>query len=108
MDFSPQVAGPDAFAASHRVMSTSPQSGFVKTLCAQRRDAQGVDVLRGLTLARVDAAGTDSREITSRDDLIAVLGDVFAIPLADVDNAQRDALWQRVRAGHDEWLRSQV
>jgi len=108
MDFSPHVARPDEFAASHRVMSTSPQSGFVKVLCAQRRDAQGVDVLRGLTLTRIDTAGTTGREIASRDELYAVLGDVFAIPLDDVDTTQRDALWQRVRAGHDEWLRSQA
>jgi len=107
MDFAPRVAVPDDFAASHRLMSTSPQSGFVQVLCAQRRDAQGVDVLRGLTFTRIDFTGTSSHEIGSRADLYRVLGDLFAIPLDDIDAAQRDALWQRVRVDHDDWLRSQ-
>jgi arylamine N-acetyltransferase len=108
MDFGPQVAVPDDFVVTHRWMSTSPQSGFVKALCAQRRDAGGVDALRGLVLTRIDATGTTSREIGSPDDLYAVLVDLFAVPLDDLAATERDALWRRVRAGHDEWLRSQV
>lgn len=106
MDFEPRVATPVDFAASHRWMSTSPQSGFVKAMCAMRRDAGGVDILRGLTLTRIDAAGTTTRELANRPDWYAALVDVFALPMHDVDAAQRDALWRRVRAAHDEWLRS--
>jgi hypothetical protein len=29
---------------------------------------------------------------------------VFGLPLYDVDAAERDALWTRIRAAHDAWL----
>ena len=42
------------FAAQHAYLSTSPESGFVKLLSVQRRDAEGADVMVGLVLRRVD------------------------------------------------------
>ena len=51
-----------AFAVRNEWLSTSPESGFVKFLTAQRRDATGVDVLRGQTLLRIgaDAGNVDA------------------------------------------------
>ncbi len=43
-------AGMVEFAARHQWLSTSPDSGFVRVATAQRRDATGVDILRGLVL----------------------------------------------------------
>ena len=41
------------FWTRHEWLSTSPESGFVRVATAQRRDATGVDILRGLVLTRV-------------------------------------------------------
>jgi len=48
---------PADFAEIHEWFATSPESGFVRTLTAQRRDAKGVDLLHGCVLRRLDAAG---------------------------------------------------
>ncbi|MGZ4490589.1 MAG: arylamine N-acetyltransferase [Nocardioidaceae bacterium] len=47
------------FVAQHEWLSTSPESGFVRVPMAERRDATGVDVIRGVVLARVGAAPTE-------------------------------------------------
>jgi hypothetical protein len=41
------------FEAKHHWLSTSPESGFVQVAMAERRDATGVDVIRGLVLSRI-------------------------------------------------------
>lgn len=92
----------DAFASRHVHLSTSPESGFVRVLTAQRRDATGVDVLRGLTLRRVGAGGS-TETLTSSDELVAALGDVFGLDLADLGRRGTDALWRRVHDAHVAW-----
>lgn len=83
-------------------LSTSPESGFVKTLSVQRRSARAVDILRGLVLLRV-GDGAHERMLESRDELAAVLGDVFGFDLDDFTAGGLDALWERVHAAHVEW-----
>ncbi|SNY73147.1 arylamine N-acetyltransferase family protein [Paractinoplanes atraurantiacus] len=95
MDFRPEAVEMVAFAEKHHFLSTSPESGFVRTATAQRRDAEGADVLRGLTLSRVGE--TVSRtEIETRGDYFAALADVFGITLGDVSAAERAVMWRRL------------
>lgn len=96
--------GMDAFADRHAWLSTSPESGFVRVLTAQRRDATGVDVLRGLTLKRIGAGATE-RTLTTAGELADALGDVFGLDLAAVapDARDRAALWERTHATHLAW-----
>jgi N-hydroxyarylamine O-acetyltransferase len=94
-----------AFADRHRHLSTAPDSGFVRVLSLQRRDATGVDVLRGLTLRRV---GVGEREATlaTRDELAGTLHDVFGIDVFGIDalsDAALDGLWTSTRRAHLEW-----
>jgi N-hydroxyarylamine O-acetyltransferase len=100
--------GMDAFAARHVHLSTSPESGFVKVLTAQRRDATGVDVLRGLTLTRVGdhetTSGSDVTTLASRDDLVGVLADVFLLDVSDLDDESADRLWTKVHDAHEAWV----
>jgi hypothetical protein len=93
----------DAFADHHVRLSTSPESGFVKVLTAQRRDATGVDVVRGRTLKRI-GTGAFEGTLASLDELSAALGDLFGLDLGAVPRAQRQALWSRVSAAHDAWV----
>lgn len=108
MDFAPGAASPDDFAAMHVQLSTSPDSPFVRTLAVQRRDATGVDMLRGRVLTRLEGApegglARREEELTSYASWFAALGDVFGLTLDDVPVAQRRALWERVCRAHEAW-----
>lgn len=96
-------AAMDAFADRHRFLSTDPESGFVKVLAVQRREATGVNVLRGLTLSRV-GEGAMQRDIESRDDLVDSLADVFLLDVRVLDGARLDALWAKLAASHGSWV----
>jgi arylamine N-acetyltransferase len=105
MDFRAEAAEMSAFAGMHRHLSTSPESAFVRVATVQRRDAGGVDIVRGLVLTRVGEA--ESRTVLDdRRDYFAVLADVFGLTLEDVTPAERDALWRRVTVAHEEWVAS--
>ncbi|MDJ0384941.1 arylamine N-acetyltransferase [Streptomyces sp. G-G2] len=96
MNFRSAPATMADFAAEHLRLSTAPDSGFVRTLAALRRDATGMDVLRGRTLSRVESgAGTSKRELGSPEEFFGVLADVFGRELDDLDAADRAALWAR-------------
>jgi arylamine N-acetyltransferase len=92
----------DAFEAMNRNLSTSPDSGFVKTLSVQRRSAGHVDILRGLVLLRV-GEGASERTITSKRELEATLVDVFGVEFAQLPDDALDRLWERTSAAHEEW-----
>jgi hypothetical protein len=93
-----------AFAAPSRSPVDVPQSSFVTTCSVQRRDAPGVDKLTGCVLHRIDGHETPPRTLESRSDWLDVLDEVFDLPLDDPDDADRGALWARVRAAHESWL----
>ncbi len=61
MDFRRVPTEMTAFESEHVRLSTSPESGFVRVLAIQRRDATGVDVVKGLVLTRL---GNDSTSTT--------------------------------------------
>jgi arylamine N-acetyltransferase len=94
--------GMDAFAERHAWLSTSPDSGFVRVLTAQRRDASGVDILRGLSLKRIGDGAAESI-LETRADLADVLGGLFGLELASLGDPAWAALWERVHATHVEW-----
>jgi arylamine N-acetyltransferase len=107
MDFRPGPAEIADFADQHRHLSTSPESGFVRTATVQRRDATGADVLRGLTLTRTEDTGT--RTLLERPhDYFTALADIFGLTLDDVTPAERAALWQRLTTAHEQWLTTRV
>jgi N-hydroxyarylamine O-acetyltransferase len=104
MDFDPAPASLSDFAEKHDFLSTSPQSGFVRVCTVQRRDAFGVDILRALTLSRLDAGCGAPTVLESAEKWYAALADVFGLTLADVSPPDRDRLWRRVVAQHDAHL----
>jgi arylamine N-acetyltransferase len=104
MDFRPQRATQDDFRARHLHLSTSPESGFVRTCSVQRRDAGGVDTLTGCVLSRAEGGEPARRTLATSDEWFGALREVFDLPLDDIDAAARDALWRRVRAAHEAWL----
>ncbi|MFF8831103.1 arylamine N-acetyltransferase [Streptomyces sp. NPDC015131] len=104
MEFAARPATMADFAAEHLRLSTAPDSPFLTTFAALRRDAKGIDLLRGRVLGRIDAAGHTQRTLDTPEEWFGVLTDVFGRDLADVDAADRAALWERVSRAHEQWL----
>jgi arylamine N-acetyltransferase len=91
------------FADRHAWLSTSPDSGFVKVLTAQRRDATGVDVVRGLMLSRIGEGASTSEPLVRRDDWFGVMADVFDLRFESLPSETLDTLWTRLLAAHHAW-----
>ena len=92
----------DEFAERHEVLSTSPESGFVRTASAQRRDAIGVDIMRGLVLTRVGEGSAPTHPLTERNDWFGALADLFDLRFEGVPTETLDRLWARCSAAHEE------
>ena len=101
MNFRAEVAALDAFEERHRHLSTSPDSGFVRTVTVQRRLPHAVRALRALTLTTRDHNGAATRVVTDRDDWFAMLADEFRLTLDGVDSECRERLWDSACASHD-------
>jgi arylamine N-acetyltransferase len=106
MDFGLAPTDMSAFIDMHRHLTTSPASGFVRTAAVQRRDASGVDSLRGLVLSRL-GAGAHTVTLHTARDYYAALADVFLLPLDDVSAQEKDRLWGRLHDAHEAWLTGQ-
>lgn len=98
MDFAPETAMMPDFTEKHHELSTSADSGFVRTLVVQRRDADGVDSLRALTLSRLPG---DKTVLESPADWWTALEDVFGIPVTSFSPDERDRLWRQAVAQHE-------
>jgi hypothetical protein len=72
----------------------------VRLATAQRRDATGADVLRGLELTRVGDGATPPEALTDRATWCAALRDVFDLRSDGVEPALLDRLWSRCLATH--------
>ncbi|MEV4367395.1 arylamine N-acetyltransferase [Nonomuraea sp. NPDC049637] len=103
MDFERTPTEMSAFADMHNHLSTSPSSGFVRTAVVQRRDASGVDTLRGLVLTRV-GAGSHSITLDTARDYYAALADVFSLTFDDLTDQDAERLWSRLHDAHEAWL----
>jgi N-hydroxyarylamine O-acetyltransferase len=94
----------EEFEERHRFLMTSPDSGYVRVVTAQRREANGIDTLRGRVLSRL--GDDDGREhvVADRSEWQSVLGDMFGISLAGVEHDTIDGVWSRVCAAHEAFL----
>jgi arylamine N-acetyltransferase len=108
MTWTTSPASASDFAAQHEWLSTSPESGFVQVPMAERRDATGVDVIRGLVLARVGSNASSAEPITRRAEWFDVLGDVFDLRFDATPPEFRRRLWDRVLDAHLKWEATQA
>jgi N-hydroxyarylamine O-acetyltransferase len=96
------------FTARHEWLSTSPESGFVRVPMAERRDATGVDTIRGLVPGRVGGHAFTGEPITRRSEWFEVLADVFDLRFDTATDAWRDRLWDAVEHAHRAWAESEL
>jgi arylamine N-acetyltransferase len=91
----------DAFAERNEWLSTSAESGFVRFLTVQTRDATGVDVIRNLVLLRI-GEGAMETTLSTKAELTDALGDLFHLDVA-LDQDRFDRMWDRLYTAHLEW-----
>jgi hypothetical protein len=70
---------------------------------AERRDATGIDVIRGLILSRVGSDARTDEPLTERDDWFAALADVFDLRFDHSPPGTCERLWSDVVARHEAW-----
>jgi N-hydroxyarylamine O-acetyltransferase len=107
MSFRSTAATLHDFESRHLHLSTSPESGFVQNVVAQRRQQDSVCWIRSLTHGRRDHKGTATRFVTNRDEWFALLADEFFLPLDGVDADAKHRLWTSAHTAHVEWLATQ-
>lgn len=90
------------FVAKHEWLSTSPDSGFVQVPMAERRDATGVDVIRGVVLARIGSNAFTADPITRQSEWFDTLAEVFSLRF-DASTDARQRLWDTVLDAHRAW-----
>ncbi|MBO0856500.1 MAG: arylamine N-acetyltransferase, partial [Nocardia sp.] len=103
MNWTVAEADSSLFEAKHRWLSTSPESGFVQVAMAERRDATGVDVIRGLVLSRIGEGARTDEPVTDRKAWFDLLADAFDLRLRSLAPELRDRLWTTVVAAHRRW-----
>jgi hypothetical protein len=74
---------------------------------AERRDATGVDVIRGVVLARIGANASTADPITRQSEWFDVLADIFGLRFETSPPEYRQRLWDNVLAAHRAWEASQ-
>ncbi|GAA2493958.1 arylamine N-acetyltransferase family protein [Streptomyces gobitricini] len=104
MEFAARPATMADFAEEHVRLSTAPDSPFLSAFTALRRDAKGLDLLRGRVLTRVDASGRTERPLDTAEEWFAALTDVFGRNLDGLGAGDRTVLWERVTRAHEKWL----
>jgi len=104
MNFKSEAARIDAFGGRHVQLSTSPESGFVRNVVAQRRHLQGVSAVRSLSYTELHMTGSTTRIIEDRTEWFRLLADEFSLHFDDVDASAKDRLWASARASHEAWM----
>ena len=102
-DLAPSPAVTADFAAMHTQLSTSPDSGFVRTVAVMRRSGGRVQILRGCIFSERSGDDVSEREIRTSAEWWGIVNDGFGLAYGDVPKRERDELWGRIRRAHDEW-----
>jgi arylamine N-acetyltransferase len=96
----------DVFAERHVYNATSPESGFAKTVTAQRRHAAGTSVMRGCVLTRRLGGVVETQTCETLPEWLDVLEGEFDLSFDDVPGTALAGLWTSVRRAHDAWSES--
>jgi N-hydroxyarylamine O-acetyltransferase len=95
-DFRTAPADETLLAEKCEFLQTADVSPFVQNLVCQRHTHEGLIILRGRSLRKINPAGAEDRLLNSADELISVLKDEF-----DLDVPEAATLWPKIVARHD-------
>lgn len=108
MHWTPDEARLADFGARHVQLSTSPDSGFVQVPMAERRDATGVDVVRGLIRSRISSGGRTDEQIRGESEYFELLADVLGLRFDASPAGTRERLWAAAVGAHRAWSAGQA
>ena len=91
-------------AERHASLSTPPDGRFATVLVVQRRMPEHVDVVRGCLSHRITPGGQTEVELTSYDAWRSAIEDGCGLSLAEVDDAELRALFDRQLAAHRTYM----
>jgi len=101
--FGDRVASLADFEPHHERLSTSPESGFVRTLLVQRPAADRIVTLRARTRFE-DGPGVREREVIDDADGFATALARFDIDLDALGSERLERLWERAVAQHETYI----
>ncbi|OMF22256.1 hypothetical protein BK133_26835 [Paenibacillus sp. FSL H8-0548] len=70
-----------------------------------RNEAEGHE-LRGCIWKKLDRSGMTKTEIQTKSVWLELLGEQFGEKLVNYSGLEKDQLWKRVQADHEEWKNS--
>jgi arylamine N-acetyltransferase len=103
VDFSRATASTSDFLEMHEVLSTSPESRFMKVVSISRRVPSGLEGLRGCVHTRITASEVVQRDVADAGEWWDLVVDGFGLAYGDVSVEERDRVWGRLRAAHEAW-----
>ncbi len=93
-------------ASCHSGLSTPPDGHFTRTLVVQRRMPEHVDVVRGCLATTITPGHKDEAELTTYDEWRAAIADGCGLSLAEVEDEELRALFERQLAAHRVFMES--
>ncbi|MGE7763267.1 arylamine N-acetyltransferase family protein [Peribacillus sp. NPDC097895] len=100
------VPGIEVFEPKHAYYSESKDSPWQNLFLIQNRQEAVWNELRGCMLQQRDAVNVQKTEITHKEQWFEVLSTVFNEQLVSYSNAEKDALWSKVKKLHETWKAS--
>jgi arylamine N-acetyltransferase len=104
-DVASETARIDDFEVMHGFLST--QSGFARTVTAQRRIGRRTEALRGCVYTETTPEATNVTEITERDAWWDVVITHFGLGYGDLPADERGTLWRQTLERHRAWRAGQ-
>ena len=98
----------EEFKAKHDFYSRSLESPWINIFLVRQRNAAESNELRGCIWGRRDENGLRKIEIETKTQWLEVLGDVFEEKLVNYSSLERDELWKRVDAAHQQWKAAKI
>jgi N-hydroxyarylamine O-acetyltransferase len=95
-DFNLNAADEAQLSARCDFLQTSEMSPFVQNAVAQRYTKDGIMILRGRVLRHVKPDAVEERVLSSAEDLVTTLKDVFALDLPEAA-----VLWPKIVERHE-------
>lgn len=109
VDFDPEVVRDlEEFKPKHDYYSRSSDSPWYNIFLLRQRHATGNNELRGCIWSKRESDGVEKTEISTKSQWLEVLSDIFGEQLVNYSHQERNELWNRVRAAHEDWKKSKV
>ncbi|WP_440114563.1 arylamine N-acetyltransferase family protein [Paenibacillus sp. QZ-Y1] len=108
VDYAPEaVHDLGEFIPKHEFYSRSAESPWHNAFLLRQRDAKRSSELRGCMLRTHDTDGIHKIELQSYTEWTDALTEIFHEPLVRYTKMEREEMWDRVQAAHEEWKRTQ-